>query len=199
MSMDFLKLPPALQQKVTRELQAGEVVSWAGQPDANRLMMTGFALWFFFIPWTAFSLFWMAGASGFRWPDFSSPLSFFPLFGLPFLLIGLGGLSSPFFLRAKARDIVYVVTSKRAFSLSGRKAVTLVSWLPGQLGEITRTERADGSGDLVFSSSTTINTRGQSRTQKQGFIAVRDVRTAEMHVQALAARSGRASATAEAV
>jgi hypothetical protein len=194
MSMDFLKLPPALQQKVTRELQPGEVVSWAGQPDANRFMLTGFALWLFFIPWTAFALFWVAGAAGFKWPDFNALFSFFPLFGLPFVLIGVGGLLSPFFMRAKARDIIYVVTSKRAFSLSGGKTVTLTSWLPEQLGQVTRTERPDGSGDLVFSTSATAGTHGEGRVQRQGFLAIRDVRAVEMYVQALAARGTRPSA-----
>lgn len=191
MSMDFLKLPPALQQKVSKELQPGEVVTWAGQPDPNRLMLTGFALWLFFIPWTAFSLFWVAGAAGFKWPDFSTAFSFFPLFGLPFVLIGLGGLSSPFFLRAKARHTIYVITSKRAFSLAGRRTVTLTSWLPEQLGNMVRTERSDGSGDLVFSSETTFNQRGQRREHKSGFFAVRDVRTVEMYLQNLAARTAR--------
>lgn len=194
MSMDFLKLPAELQQKVTRELQAGEVVTWAGQPDAGRFMRAGFALWLFFIPWTAFALFWVAGAAGFRWPDFNAPFSFFPLFGLPFVLIGIGGLLSPLFMRAKARDMVYVITNKRAFSLAGRKTVTMTSWLPEQLGQVTRTERPDGSGDLVFSTSATLNTNGQNRVQRQGFLSLRDVRTVELHVQALAARGSRLSA-----
>ena len=80
-----MKLPADAQARITRELQPGEVVVWAGRPDPDRFMRGGFLLWLFFIPWTAFSLFWMAGASGFRAPDFSGPASFFPLFGLPFL------------------------------------------------------------------------------------------------------------------
>lgn len=185
MSLDLMKMPPELQQRVTRELQPGEVVRWAGQPDPAHIMRQGFLLWFFFIPWTAFSLFWMAGAAGFRVPDFSSPTVLFPLFGLPFLLIGLGGLVSPWWLRRTARHTVYVVSNQRAFSLAGWRTVTMTSWLPEQLTQITRSERADGSGDLVFDIEVRQGHRGSSVQHKRGFMALPDVRRAETFVHAL--------------
>lgn len=185
MSMDLMKMSPALQQRVTRELQPGEVVRWAVQPDPSRLMLQGFLLWLFFIPWTAFSLFWIAGASGFHLPDFSSPTALFPLFGLPFLLIGLGGLLAPWWLRLAARHTVYVITNQRAFSLAGWRTVVMLSWLPQQLAQVTRSERADGSGDLVFDIEMRRGNRGSDVQHKRGFMALRDVRTAETFLNAL--------------
>ncbi|MGB4342661.1 MAG: hypothetical protein WBJ03_03520 [Moraxellaceae bacterium] len=187
MSMDMYRLPQVLQERVMRELQPGEVVSWAGQPDPRRLMLGGFALWLFFIPWTAFSVFWIAGASGFKVPDFSQPFEFFPLFGLPFLLIGVGGLSSPFWIYRKARHMVYVITSKRAFAMTGGRSITVESWSASQLEKIVRTERPDGSGDLVFATEVWRDSDGDRRTRQKGFMGIADVRMVEAHLQRLAA------------
>jgi hypothetical protein len=150
-------------------------------------MRQGFLLWLFFIPWTAFSVFWIAGASGFHLPDFSSPAVFFPLFGLPFLLIGLGGLASPWWLRLTARHTVYVISNQRAFSLSGWRTVTMISWRPEQLTQVSRRERADGSGDLVFDIEMRPGNRGSSVQHKRGFMALRDVRGAESFLNVLKA------------
>lgn len=185
MSMDLMKMSPEVQQRVTRELQPGEVVRWAGQPDPSRLMRQGFLIWFFFIPWTAFSVFWIYGAAGFRVPDFSGPFSFFPFFGLPFLLIGIGGLASPWWLRLNAQHTVYVISNTRAFMLAGKRSVNMTSWAPAQLGQISRTERPDGSGDLVFDIEMRRDDEGSTVAHKRGFIAVRDVRTAESFLNTL--------------
>lgn len=187
MSLDLMKMPAAVQQRVTRELQPGEVVRWAGQPDPSRLMRQGFLIWLFFIPWTAFSVFWIYGAAGFRVPDFSGPFSFFPLFGLPFLLIGIGGLASPWWLRLNAQHTVYVISNTRAFILAGKRSVNMTSWRPDQLGQISRTERPDGSGDLVFDIEMRRGNKGSTVEHKRGFMALRDVRTAESFINTLRA------------
>ncbi|HEX6591314.1 MAG TPA: hypothetical protein VF050_04890 [Moraxellaceae bacterium] len=182
MSMDFMKLPPTLQQRLMQELQPGEVVAWAGQPLPGRLMRQGFLLWLFFIPWTAFSLFWMSAASGFQLPNPARPEVWFALFGLPFLLIGLGGLASPFYMRRKAASTVYVITSKRAFTLTLGRSSQMHSWPPEKLGRVSRTEHGDGSGDLVFASEEGTPPLGR------GFTALRDVRQAELYLNQLLAR-----------
>jgi hypothetical protein len=42
----------------------------------------------------------------------------FPLFGVPFVLIGLGMLAAPYWMRRKAQNTVYALTDKRALILS---------------------------------------------------------------------------------
>ena len=71
-------LPPQLQQRLMAELRPGEMIAWAGQPRPGRFMMKGFALWLFFVPWTAFALYWMGGAAGFRIPDFRNLMHWAP-------------------------------------------------------------------------------------------------------------------------
>jgi hypothetical protein len=169
-------LPQHLQQRLRSELKPGESLAWAGQPSPDRYMKSGFKLWFFFIPWTAFALFWIAGASGFQLPRFDSGWSFFPLFGLPFLLIGLGGLSAPFWLRRKARSIIYAITNERAISIEGAKSITVKSYLASDIADIERTEHQDGSGDLVLRTERYRDSDGDRQTRQHGFFAVADVR-----------------------
>ena len=38
----------------------------------------------------------------------------FPLFGLPFVMVGVGMLSSPFWLRRRAKRTCYALTDRRA-------------------------------------------------------------------------------------
>lgn len=185
MSMDIYRLPPPLQQRVMNELQLGEVVYWVGQPDPRRMMLGGFLLWIFFVPWTAFSLFWMAGAAGFSVPDFSNPSALFMLFGIPFVLIGIGGLCAPLWAYVAARHTVYAISNKRAFMLEGKRSVTSESWRPEQLGNIVRTERPDGSGSLVFATETWRDSDGDRRIRRKGFLHVAEVRMVEAHLQRL--------------
>lgn len=183
--MTIYNLPQQLQQRLRAELKPGESITWAGQPNPNRYMKSGFLLWFFFIPWTAFALFWIAGASGFRMPQFNGGWSLFPLFGLPFLLIGIGGLSAPLWLRRKARSTVYAITDRRAISIEGTKSITVKSYLASDIANIERTEHQDGSGDLVLRTEPYRDSDGDRQTRRHGFFAIDNVRSVERLVENL--------------
>jgi hypothetical protein len=131
---------------VDAELWNGERVIWTGQPIPSRFASRSIGLVFFGIPWTAFALFWMAGASGFKMPDFSHGFGIFPLFGLPFVLIGFGLLSSPYWMRRKARRTTYVITDQRAIVLAGGVfgSITIRSFDPDRLKDIRRVQKPDG-------------------------------------------------------
>ena len=113
----------------------------------------------------AFALFWIASASGM----FSSahgatsaapfPFALFPLFGIPFVLAGLGLLTSPLWLMRKASRTAYAITNKRVLILDGAafRATTIRSLGPEMLGDRTRTQSNDGSGDLIFTRASTIS------------------------------------------
>jgi hypothetical protein len=178
-------LPEHLQQRLRAEIRPGESVAWASQPNAARYMKSGFKLWFFFIPWTAFALFWIAGASGFRMPRFDSGWSLFPLFGLPFLLIGIGGLSLPLWLRYKAHSIIYAITSQRAIVIEGAKSITVKSYPAVDIADLERTEHPDGSGDLVLRTERYRDSDGDRQTKRHGFFAVENVRNVERLIESL--------------
>ena len=197
----MLNLPPEIQDKITRELNRGEVIVWAQQPNLEKFIKKitagSFLIWLFFIPWTAFSLFWMAGAAGFKMPDFSHPSFqlFFPLFGLPFLFIGIAGLAAPiwlpFFIKNKALTTAYVITNLRAFTIEGTKTVKYKSYYPDQLKNMEREEYPDGSGDIVFikNNNTDANT-GTNNWNKnlkgEGFYAIENVKKVASLLEKLA-------------
>jgi hypothetical protein len=176
MTMTISTLPQDLQQRLRAELRPGEMVIWSGQPDPGRFMKSGFKLWFFFVPWTAFAIFWIGGASGFHMPTFDSGWSFFPLFGLPFLLIGLGGMSSPFWLRRRAGSMVYAITNERVIAIEGSRTIIVTSYSAAEITDVERTEHRDGTGDLVLRRERYKDSEGDMATRKHGLFSIPEVR-----------------------
>ncbi|MFH0965972.1 MAG: hypothetical protein V2A58_18385 [Planctomycetota bacterium] len=172
-------LPGRLGELVSGELAEGEHVLWLAQPDPKRYARKALPAVLFGIPWTAFAIFWMAGASGFKMPDFSKGFGFFPLFGVPFVLIGLGMLSSPLWAMRKAKRTVYVLTDRRAILLEGGRSAKIRSFGPEQLESVERRERGDGSGDILFSGVVTFAANTQQATMPIGFLGVPNVRETE--------------------
>jgi hypothetical protein len=119
----------------------------------------------------------------------------FPLFGTPFLLIGLGMISSPWFAARKARWTIYVVTNERAMELVlKRSRSTVRSWAPDELESIERETYANGRGSVYFSSELT-ETRGRVSQTRIGFVGVTDPRGCEDALRALQARRTAAGGT----
>jgi hypothetical protein len=138
------------------------------------------ALYLFFIPWTAFSIFWICGAAGFRLPDFSkgfSPTMLFPLFGLPFLILGLAMLSTPFWSYLKEKKTLYAVTDKRALIITGGRTFEYQTIVPEQILEITRRERGQ-LGDLIIAKKQYRDSDNDLQTQEIGFFNIAGVREA---------------------
>ncbi len=182
----MLNLPAEIQSKINQELKRGEVVRWAEQPNLEKFIRKvsagSFLIWLLFIPWTAFSVFWIAAAAGFKIPDFSQPSFqlFFPLFGVPFLLIGICGLAAPFFLplflKQKAANMIYVITNLRAVIIQAGKTTTYKSYYPKQLINLERTENPDGSGNIIFAKDGS-GPRIQNKNFKgEGFWAIENVK-----------------------
>jgi hypothetical protein len=183
-------LPPELDARVRGELQNNERLLWVGQPRPGRFARQAWPIVLFGIPWTAFALFWMVAASGmlFGANQGGGPGAIgiiFPLFGLPFMLIGLVMLSSPYWLRRKALRTCYGLTDRRAilWEAGWRGSVEVRSYEPKKLTQIRRVEYADGCGDLIFE---VILTFGLHRTHRitgltpHGFIGIANVREIEM-------------------
>jgi hypothetical protein len=191
-------LPPEIETLIESELASGEKLLWVGQPRPRRFLSWSIPIVLFGIPWTAFSVFWMAMAGGMGWfarnaadaapgdgnaePGIIALItSCFFLFGLPFVLIGLGMLSSPWWMLRRAKKTAYALTDRRAIVMepgwfSGR---TVRSYDGQQLGRMARTERSDGSGDLVFEDYYTRDSDGGRMRTIRGFMAIDRVREVE--------------------
>ncbi len=179
--LSSLSLPPEQRQIVDAELTPGEALLWAGQPAPGRMARMGIVPMLVGIPFTAFALFWTAGAGGFALlfggvahqagaGAFAALPLVFPLFGLIFVAAGVGMLLSPLWLTLKAGRTLYAVTDKRVLLWSGGVGGgrTVRSLSPAQLGDRARTQNADG-GDLVFPRAATLSTYTDSGTDAGGF------------------------------
>ena len=175
----------SLRSAVQSEVRDGERLVWAAQ--ALPRYFTGPALGsvLFAIPWTGFAIFWTVSAFvGTRYMGggdaTSAGFRFFPLFGVPFILIGLALFSAPFWTARRLKRTVYAITDRRAIILAAGSfgSMKVRSFGPGALASIERVERADGSGDLIFEEYT--ERRGSSsHTVRHGFVSVARVRDVE--------------------
>lgn len=181
-------LDPELEARVQSELAPGEKLLWFGQPRLRRSMLASIPILLFGIPWTAFSVFWIAlalgmagGAKGAGGPVPGGFDICFPLFGLPFVVVGLGMISAPYWIRRAALKTCYAVTDRRAIVWEPRYGGLRVrSYAPCQLEQLSRTEYKDGSGDLVFEESMTgYPATSRAVYRRSGFMAIDHVRDVE--------------------
>ena len=169
-------LHPDLQALLANEIGKQEKILWVGRPQAGRLMLAGIIPMLFAIPWTAFAVFWVCGAAGFKWPTWNGPLSLFPLFGIPFVPIGLGMFSSPYWISRSAARSGYVITNNRAICCNWRlMRAEIASYPAAELARLKKSIARNGSGDLIFEE----RSQGSGRYRKIGFIGLADVNEVE--------------------
>jgi len=181
-------LPRDLEAKVERELESGERIQWLGMPIPRYFTPASTAAFLFAIPWTAFALFWTAGAAWGTMQAQGGPGLFclFPLFGLPFILIGLAMLSSPMWARRNARSTVYVITDRRAIMFNGGWSTTIRSYPPEKLQDIYRKEKRDGSGDVIIARRAWRDSDGDRQSEELGFLRLANPKEVEDMLKRLA-------------
>jgi hypothetical protein len=179
-------IPSHLQEKVDRELERGERIEWIDMPVLRYFTPVATSAFLFGIPWTAFAVFWICGAAGFKIPDFTNGFDLFPFFGVPFVLIGIGMLSSPLWARRKSFRTVYVITDRRAITFDGGWTTTIRSYPPEKLQDIYRKESRDGSGDVVIACREWHGSEGDRHVQELGFLRIRDPKEVEQMLVKLA-------------
>ena len=136
-----------VSRDIARELASAEKVLWAGQPRQGIVLRPADV---FLIPfsllWGGFAIFWevMVIAMG-------APF-FFPLFGAVFVVVGLYIMVGRFFLEARRTRIAYALTSERVVIVSGLIGRTVKSIDLRTLGEMSLSERRNGSGTIAFGS-----------------------------------------------
>ena len=130
------------EQVAMKQLDSGERLLWSGSPRPGGMALAALPLTFMGIVFTGFAAFWIASAmnvsSGSSGDGF--PGAIFPLFGVPFLVIGFGMLLGPVWAYRSAKNSVYAVTDKRVLIITGAKTVGVRSFAPEDIGEIVRVE-----------------------------------------------------------
>ncbi len=175
------KLETALRQ----ELLPGEQLLWSDMPDPARMRVV-FWLWAFALPWTLFALFWegttlamvIAGVFGTS-KGFSVWMIIFPIFGLPFVGIGLWLMNKPLATLADARHQIHALTDRRLMTLTMRKEKALLSADINKTGPIHRKEKADGWGSLSIETGSHVDSDGDRITDKFEIYGIAEVAKVE--------------------
>jgi hypothetical protein len=138
------------------ELNPGERIVWSGQPKQGFLLKPADALLIpFSLLWGAFAIFWEASVIAVAIEGkLPFPISIiFPLFGFPFVLIGLYMTFGRFFFdRAQRSKTYYALTNERAIILSGLRSHNVKSIDYKNLPEINISTKKDGPGTITFGS-----------------------------------------------
>ena len=173
------RIPYKLEERIQRELEPRERVEWKEMPTPHYFSGTSTGAFLFAIPWTAFALFWMFGAS-------QSGSIAFTSFGIPFVLIGIGMLSSPIWTYRKSLNTIYVITDRRAITFDGGRSLTIRSYEPERLQNVFRKERKDGSGDVIIAHKEWRDSDGDKQREELGFIRIKDAKKVELILKNLA-------------
>lgn len=183
----------ALELALSRELRRGERVVWQGSQIA-RLSMRAFGLYVFAVPWTAFALFWtaMASAGVSTIENDAGVLAWaFPLFGVPFILVGLAMMSAPFMPLFHKGKVLYAITSERVLKIRLGRSLDVISVPADRIGLVERHEGRDGSGSIKLAISVGRDSDGDKQTEHFELGEVADVMTAHDRIAELRERTPR--------
>ena len=191
---DIAEISSRLREKLNSEIEADERIVWADMPIPRFFTPGSLYQFLFAIPWTAFAIYWTCAATRFKIPDFNEAFDFFPLFGLIFVFVGLGMLSSPFRQFRKAFKTVYAVTNKRAIIIEIGWSTTTRSFPPETLQDISRKEKRNGTGDIFFSPPPERGFFAPSIQRGQiqpiiGFLGIRNPKDVEKMLRKLVSKS----------
>lgn len=140
------------------ELLDREQILWSGQPDPT-ILFTGADIFLvpFSLMWGGFAFFWeymaltsVANAGG-------APSLIFPLFGIPFVLMGAYFIVGRFIYKAwRKRNTYYAVTNQRVLILTKGVSREVQAAFINAVPSLNKAVRANGSGTVRFGNSSPI-------------------------------------------
>lgn len=140
------------QQIIQQELDSDEKLIWTGAPKqgavfrGSDVFMIPFSLF-----WGGFAIFWEVMALSIPKDDAGAVVYVFPLFGLPFVIVGLYMIFGRFIYDSKKRGkTFYGLTDQRAIIVSGLYSKDVKSLNLVTLTDVSLTEKSDLSGTITF-------------------------------------------------
>lgn len=189
----FAGMPAHLARSAERETR-GERIDWVGRPDAKSAARWGMVVWIFALPWLYFTVQWELTSLGLLMQELSrgtskTPVVFlvvFALWGLPFVGVGLGMLSTPLWLYRMATATAYIITDRRIVSVRRQRGEIAVSSIePSRIVALTRTGSAAGRSTLRIVLGKTTDSDGDETDLAETFWLVEDAARAEQLIEAL--------------
>jgi hypothetical protein len=137
---------------VQGELDSGEKLLWAGIPKQGTVFRGSDV---FMIPfsllWGGFAIFWEIMALTIPDRESGAVGIAFPLFGIPFVVVGLYIIFGRFIYDAKKRaKRVYGLTNQRAIIISGLFSKNVKSLSLNSLSDVSLSEKSDKTGTITF-------------------------------------------------
>jgi hypothetical protein len=163
--------PGDAQLRAQSELQSGESLCWTGTADPGRAALSALPASIFGIPFAGFALFWITQAfhatSAMSKSNnaFAKGFSVFPIFGVPFLLVGLGIILAPLWAFLKGGNTVYAVTNQRVMIITGGGNRSVKSYTPADIVSVEHRERPDGSGDIAITTNAIVRSNNNFTSQ----------------------------------
>ncbi len=148
----MLEIPDS---QIRSELSKDETLIWVGQPKQGILFRSSDV---FLIPfslfWGGFAIFWEVGVISIPHAGNKAPIPvgiIFPLFGIPFVIIGLYLIFGRFIADAKRRTGTYYgLTDQRIIIVSGIFSRKVKSMNLRTLTDISLDEKTNGTGTITF-------------------------------------------------
>src|SRR5713226_2827804 len=144
--------PGDAQVRAQSELQSGESLYWTGTADPRRVALSALPASIFGIPFAGFALFWITQAyhatsamSKSSNNAFTNGFKLFPIFGLPFLLVGLGIILAPLWAFLRGGNTVYAVTNQRVMIITGGGNRSVKSLTPADIVSVGALAMLDGN------------------------------------------------------
>jgi len=143
-----------IESRFEPDLMHNERIRCTGQPDAGRIFA---ASDLFMIPfslmWGGFALFWESTVLGFDgFGNMRGAPTFFALWGIPFVLIGLYMIVGRFFYKVWARKrTYYAVTNQRVLLRRETFGVSTKALYLSAIPTLSTSVRGDGSGSIILS------------------------------------------------
>jgi hypothetical protein len=177
-------VPDAIKEFARHEFK-GEVIAWAAQPDPRRVARGSMGILWFGIPWAAFAFFWeyMAIQSA------TAGNFVMPIFGIPFVIIGIGMIGAPAWAWHRAPCVYYVLTDKRLAILKTNRVLKVTSLLPRNILSIERTERSDSSGDIKLVMGWISDSEGGKTEKSETLYGIAEARRVEEQIREVMERS----------
>lgn len=168
-------LPYKLRHRARRVLEAGERVVWVGRPVPRCFTPESRGIFVFAIPWTALSCTFALIVWDFSPPDLSlGSADWAGFFVAPFVLIGFAMLCAPLYARYAALGAAYLITDRRAVIFEGGFLKKNRIFPPRKLRRLSRVERRNGLGDLIFETRTIVKSEDRIIVKSIGFKNIHD-------------------------
>lgn len=190
-------IPRNAVEAITSETR-GEIVRWAGAPDAGASFWRTTPIWLMGIPWLALSggmlaVILSAVIAGPPATRVVPPWEFMLMAAMAifiggFTVIGIGMVGAPFYVWWKSRHMVYAITDRRLLRITLGRQREIVSFDPSTFASIKRQQRRDGRGTLEIVTGYDKDSDGDTVTKSELVVGVPDAAVADQLLQSMMRR-----------